>query len=112
MLVSVGFERFTRPVMTRLVCDAKAAIGESPVWLDGRVVWTDPVERRLLTCKADGASGAVDVNHAIWSLALLGGSEIVGSLEDRFCRVSLEGITEAGSAVQLPPGCRLNDMAV
>jgi sugar lactone lactonase YvrE len=33
----------------RLFCDAAVAIGESPVWLDDRVYWTDPVARQLLS---------------------------------------------------------------
>ena len=32
----------------RLLCDAGAAIGESPLWQHGRVLWTDPVGIKMV----------------------------------------------------------------
>ena len=96
----------------RLLCDAGAAIGESPLWQHGRVLWTDPVRSRLLSYEHQSGLQRWDAARAIWSLARAPDDRIVGTLDDCFCSVSLSGTVEAGPAAPLDPGCRLNDMAV
>lgn len=97
--------------IARLVCDAGAAIGEAPLWLGDRLLWTDPVERRLLGF-AGGALTSQPVAHAIWSLAALPDGSVAGTLDEAFCVVDMAGAIRPGLAASLDPGCRLNDMAV
>jgi len=93
-----------------LVCDAQAAIGESPVWRDGTLWWTDPVNCRLLQW-SDAGFDATLADAPVWSLAMLTTGDFVGSRDDRFCVVSPQGVSD-GPVAALDPGCRFNDMAV
>jgi sugar lactone lactonase YvrE len=97
--------------MSRLVGDARAVIGESPLWLGNSVIWTDPVERRLLSCQPGGDIRSVDVERAVWSLACGPDGDMVGTLDDRLCTIASSGTIVAGPAAPLSAGCRLNDMA-
>jgi xylono-1,5-lactonase len=97
--------------VARLVCDASAAIGEAPLWLGDRLLWTDPVEKRLLGF-ADGALTAQPVAQAVWSLGLLPDGSVAGTLDDAFFAVDAAGAIRPGLAALLNPGCRLNDMTV
>ena len=67
----------------RLVAEAHAAIGEAPVWLGDRLVWTDPVERRLLVHSAAGLESH-DMEFAIWSLARDRAGSLFGTRDDCF----------------------------
>jgi sugar lactone lactonase YvrE len=100
-----------RPAV-RLLSDAGATIGESPAWLDGRVHWTDPVSRRLLSVGHDGALRSIAMSASVWSLAALPDGTLVGALDDRFCTVDREGRISAGPVATIDPGCRFNDMTV
>ena len=96
------------PTVT-MVCGAGAAIGESPLWQDGRLLWIDPVARRLLGF-ADGTLEAVPVAQAVWSLAALPDGAVAGTLDDSFFAVGAKGEIKPGLSAQIDPGCRLNDM--
>ena len=95
-----------------LLHDAGAAIGETPVWLGDALLWTDPVSRQLLRFSRAAGLERIAVEQAIWSLGLLPGGGLAGTLDDRFCILSPTGSVHAGPAAALDPGCRLNDMAV
>jgi xylono-1,5-lactonase len=95
----------------RLICDAAVAIGESPVWLDDRVYWTDPVSRRLLSATRSGEAQSIAMASSVWSLAAAR-EGLVGALDDRLCTISKSGELSAGPAATLDPGCRFNDMTV
>lgn len=97
--------------MASLVSDVCAAIGESPLWLGDELLWTDPVERRLHSYAPGHPGKTIGVEESIWSLALAG-QEIVGTLDDRFCGLELDGTIRRGRAAPVAPGCRFNDMAV
>jgi xylono-1,5-lactonase len=97
----------------RLVCDASTAIGESPVWQDDRVCWTDPVSRRLLRVGYGRAASNFEsfaMTSPAWSLAALPDGSLAGSLNDRLCTISVSGEIDAGPAATIDPGCRFNDM--
>jgi xylono-1,5-lactonase len=95
----------------RLICDAGAVIGESPVWLQERVYWTDPASRRLLSVLHNGELQAVATASSVWSLAA-SSHGLVGALDDRFCTISKAAEITAGPAATIDPGCRFNDMTV
>ncbi|HEX7116468.1 MAG TPA: SMP-30/gluconolactonase/LRE family protein [Steroidobacter sp.] len=95
----------------RLLCDAQATIGESPVWDRGRVRWTDPVSRRLLCFEQNGSFRLIDMASSVWSLASLDDG-LIGALDDRFCAITEGGEMDAGPAATIDPGCRFNDMTV
>ena len=94
----------------RLLCDARAAIGEAPVWHDGTVAWTDPVDRALLYFDGDLRRRSVD--RAVWSLAALSAARLAGTRDDSFCMIDSSGALRDGPVAQLDAGCRFNDMAV
>lgn len=96
----------------QLICDAKASIGESPVWCESTAYWTDPVSRRLLTHTRAGAFRAHLMSSSVWSLALLPDGALAGALDDRFCIITRSGEISAGPPAAIAPGCRFNDMAV
>jgi xylono-1,5-lactonase len=96
----------------RLVCDAGAAIGESPAWLGHRICWTDPVSRRLLGFAADGGLESIAMPSSIWSLAALADGTLIGSLDDRFAAIGRAGEIDAGPPATIDPGCRFNDMTI
>jgi sugar lactone lactonase YvrE len=99
----------TLPVAeVRLLADAQAAIGESPVWSGDRLVWTDPVRRQRLSWSAAEGLSVCDTECAIWSLALDARSALVGTSDGAFC----DGEGREGSTAPLAAGCRVNDMAV
>ena len=96
----------------RLVCDARAAIGESPAWLSDSVYWTDPISRRLLKAKLNGELQSMPLGSSLWSLAAAAVDSLVGALDDRLCAISISGELAAGPAATLDTGCRFNDMTV
>ena len=96
----------------RLICDARAVIGESPAWHNDRVRWTDPVSRRLLSVTPDGDLESVTTASSVWSLASLPDGTLAGTLDDRFCTITGSGEILAGAGAMIDPGCRFNDMAV
>jgi len=97
--------------VVRLVCDAGATIGEAPLWLGDRLLWTDPVERCLLGF-ADGALTSQPIAQMVWSLARLPDGSVAGTFDDAFFAVDVAGAIRPGRPALLDPGCRLNDMAV
>jgi xylono-1,5-lactonase len=96
----------------RLLCDARAAIGESPVCQHGVVRWTDPVSRRLLSVPQRGNLDSVATLSPVWSLAALPDGSLAGALEDRFCAIAFSGELTPGPPASIDPGCRFNDMTV
>jgi xylono-1,5-lactonase len=97
--------------LASLISDAHAAIGESPLWLDGDLLWTDPIGPKLHSYRPGQPDTAVSVEQSIWSLARAG-NRIVGTLDDRFCAVALDGAISGGPPAPIAAGCRFNDMAV
>jgi sugar lactone lactonase YvrE len=96
----------------RLVCDARAAIGESPASLSDGVYWTDPISRRLLKVTPNGELQSMPLASSLWSLAAVAVDSLVGALDDRLCSISMSGEIAAGPAATLDAGCRFNDMTV
>lgn len=97
------------------LCNPMASIGESPLWQAHaeRVLWTDPVTRRLLFSSAEGKAGQMAVDDSIYGIAALADGSVVGTLANRLCRIDAEnGVTKAGPAAPLAAGMRFNDMAV
>jgi xylono-1,5-lactonase len=95
----------------RLFCDAAAAIGESPAWLNDRLYWTDPASRRLLSVTGNAELQSFAVASSVWSLAV-SGDGLVGALDDRLCTISKSSELHAGPAATIDAGCRFNDMTV
>jgi sugar lactone lactonase YvrE len=95
--------------VVRLMCDARAVIGESPVWQRDRVRWTDPISQRLFTAK-DGKLDCLTTAAPVWSLAVLPDGTLAGALDDRFAVIATSGEIVAGPAAMIDPGCRFNDM--
>lgn len=93
----------------RLLCDARATIGETPIAFRDGVLWTDPVSRRLLQY-ADRLE-TVATDRPIWSLATLPDGGVSGASDDAFGVMDREGGWRFGPAASLDPGCRFNDMA-
>jgi Entner-Doudoroff aldolase len=104
--------RGTRP--PRLLCNPRAMLGESPLWdkATQRLVWTDPLTRRLLRAAPDGACEEVMAGVAVWSLAGLPDGGVVGTTTKGFCRVAASGAVLTGPPAPLPEGMRFNDMTV
>jgi sugar lactone lactonase YvrE len=96
----------------RLICEAEAVIGESPVWQDGRVRWTDPVSRRLLSLDQNGEFQSLVTPYSVWSMAALPDGTLAGTLDDRFCTISRTGEISASPLAIIDAGCRFNDMTI
>lgn len=92
----------------RLLCDARATIGETPIAFRDGVLWTDPVSRRLLHYVDRLETAATD--RPIWSLAMLPAGGVAGASGDAFGVMERDG-WRFGPAAALDPGCRFNDMA-
>ena len=101
-----------RSPAVRLLCQADATIGESPVWRGDRVHWTDPVSRRLLRATDEGDLESIATSASLFSLAALPDGTLVGALEDRFCAIDESGQVSAGPPAAIDAGCRFNDMTV
>jgi len=99
------------PTVARLVCDAGAMIGESPLWSDGQLLWTDPLAPRLLIYSND-ALHLVPTARPVWSLAGLPGGSICGTIDHAFCAVDATGAVKGGAGAPVDAGCRFNDMTV
>ncbi len=99
-----------------LVCNPQAMIGESPLWQQGanRLLWTDPLTRRLLHCGPDGAAaGETWLEASVFGIAALPNGDVAGTLARSLCRIDADsGSIEAGPAAALAAGMRFNDMAV
>jgi sugar lactone lactonase YvrE len=101
-----------RGPIVRLVANSGATIGESPVWLDGCVTWTDPVSRRLLRVSPDKELESIATPSSVWSLAALPDGTLVGALDDGLCTIDGSGNVSAGPCAPIDVGCRFNDMTV
>jgi sugar lactone lactonase YvrE len=99
------------PSVAQPVCDAGATIGESPLWLRGQVLWTDPVRRHLLSF-VDGGLRVMPTAEPVWSLAGLPGADIFGTLDDAFCALDTAGTVRRGVSAPIVEGCRFNDMTL
>lgn len=93
------------------VCDADATIGESPLWLRGQLLWTDPLERQLLLFADDGLR-VMPTPEPVWSLAGLPGGGICGALDGAFCALDTAGAVRRGLSAPIAAGCRFNDMTL
>lgn len=103
--------RWQRPAAT-LLAQPSALVGESPLWRDGEVCWTDPAGPRLLRCSlADAQWRAVAVAAPLWSLAALPDGRLAGVGENAVHVVDPDsGRLVAGPPAALPAGVRFNDM--
>jgi sugar lactone lactonase YvrE len=103
-------------VRVRLIADTRASIGETPVWRADSVTWPAPVERSIhqvmLSCSAPPAIHSRVMERAIFALAVHSDGMLRGTLEDRFAVIMDDGEVIGGPPASLPPGCRLNDMAI
>jgi Entner-Doudoroff aldolase len=109
---------FDREVLSRkavAICNPTAQIGESPLWQAAgeRILWTDPMSRRLLYCGEDGRNaGETSLDESVFSIAALPGGGVAGTLARSLCRLDANGIIESGPIAALADGVRFNDMAV
>lgn len=94
----------------QLLCDPQAMVGESPLLLDGQLLWLDPTAPALL--RWDGTvCTRLALSEPVWALGLAHG-RLVGNGEPYFVTLDADGKVHAGPAASLAPGCRFNDMAV
>lgn len=93
----------------RLLCDARATIGESPIPFGDDVLWTDPVSNELLHFA--GTFETRRTERSIWSLAKLPTGEVVGATDNAFGLVDGSSWSP-GPLATVEPGCRFNDMTV
>lgn len=97
--------------VARLICDAGAMIGESPLWSRGQLLWTDPLGPRLLRF-AQGALRVVPTDEPVWSLGCLPDGGVFGTLERAFCAIDTAGAMQSGVSALIDAGCRFNDMTL
>jgi Entner-Doudoroff aldolase len=99
-----------------LVCNPQAMIGESPLWQQdvGRLLWTDPLTRRLLHCGPDGTgAGETWLEASVFGIAALPNGDVAGTLARSLCHIDTgSGAIVTGPAAALAPGMRFNDLAV
>jgi sugar lactone lactonase YvrE len=99
----------------RLLVDAKAHLGEGPVWDErsGRLIWVDIRGRTLYsTDPADGSTRAMLLPSAVGVAVPRMSGGYVAALEDGFWAVSEAGEVELIAAVEADdPGTRFNDGA-
>ncbi|HEY5849148.1 MAG TPA: 2-dehydro-3-deoxy-6-phosphogalactonate aldolase [Lysobacter sp.] len=98
-----------------LVCDAQATVGEGPVLHGDRVLWVDPVGKRLLAftpSRREWTANAMD--EPVWSLGVMPDGSLVGNGEDAFLRLDATNgaVMARGPAIDTGAGCRLNDLVV
>jgi sugar lactone lactonase YvrE len=94
----------------RLLANAGATIGESPLWLGDAILWTDPVARRLLRFGGRSTLETIAVDRSLWSLAALPDGVTAGTFDKGFCTIDPSGVITPGPVARLDPGCRFNDM--
>lgn len=98
-------------VTVRLLYDTHASIGESPLYRDGQLWWTDPVKCHLL--HGNGVATSTErTARPVWSLAALPNGEMAAALDDRFAIFSEDGRLVEGPLADVALGCRFNDMTV
>ncbi len=100
----------------RLLCNPRTTIGESP-GIDpasGDVLWVDPIVPRLLRYAAgDRDHRETKLAAAVWSINHLPQGGVAGTCDAAFCTLAVDtGALRAGPAIDVGPGCRLNDMTV
>lgn len=110
---------FTSAALARravALCNPQAQIGESPLWQadQARLLWTDPVTRRLLHARRDGSGlGETALAPSVFGIAALPGGGVVGTLARSLCRIDPDtGAIDAGPAAQLAAGLRFNDLTM
>jgi Entner-Doudoroff aldolase len=110
------FERAALGRRAVALCNPQAQIGESPLWqpVQARLLWTDPVTRRLLHARRDGSeAGEVALAASVFGIAALPDGAVVGTLAQSLCRIDADsGAIDAGPAAPLAAGSRFNDLAV
>lgn len=107
------FDRAWLERKATLVCNPQAGVGESPVWQDGRLLWTDPPGRRLLCLEEGDGWRATSLDESVYALAALPGGRLAGNTARGFCTVDPgSGSLARGPDASLAPGVRMNDMAV
>jgi sugar lactone lactonase YvrE len=60
----------------------------------------------------EGGLEQVALVRPVWSLAATPSGELMGTLDDGFCRLDADGGIQAGPKAAVDAGCRFNDMAV
>ena len=83
----------TKEAAVDLLHDAKARLGESPVWDAGAgcVWWIDCIGKRLHRCDlAGGATASVDAGEAVHSIGLAGDGGLVAAMASGFGRLDPE----------------------
>ncbi len=99
------------PPRPALLCDARNIVGESPVFgADGVLRWVDPTVPCLL--QWDGAHCTrLPLSEPVWALGMANGAW-VGNGETHFVALAEDGQVQAGPALDVGSGCRLNDLVV
>ncbi|SEL14237.1 Entner-Doudoroff aldolase [Pseudoxanthomonas sp. GM95] len=93
-----------------LVCNPQTMVGESPLIVDGDVLWVDPTRPALL--RWDGQHcHTMALSEPVWALGLSNGG-LVGNGEEHFVRLDVDGTIHSGPHIEVGPGCRLNDLVV
>lgn len=89
-------------------------IGEAPLVFGGRLIWVDPVTKRLLIADPPSLRPLVmPLSERIWSIAIDPQGATIGTRDNSFANVDLgTGRVTSGPALVIRDGCRLNDMAV
>jgi Entner-Doudoroff aldolase len=109
---------FERTVLSRRAVathNPLAQIGETPLWQADRqrLLWTDPVARRLIHCGPDGsAAGETSTSESVFSIAASPDGAVIGTLARCLCRIDASGTIEPGPDAALAAGVRFNDLAV
>jgi sugar lactone lactonase YvrE len=103
----------TAPDDVELVLDAKANLGEGPVWDDrtGEVVWVDIMAHAVHRFDPrTGADRVADVGQPVGAVALRAGGGLVLALQDGFATLADDGSVEVIAPVEADrPDQRMND---
>ncbi|MGO4221228.1 2-dehydro-3-deoxy-6-phosphogalactonate aldolase [Lysobacter sp. TAF61] len=103
------------PPTVELVCDTRATVGEGPVVLGDRVLWVDPIGKRLLAfTPSSGDWTEASMPEPVWSLGVMPDGSLVGNGEDAFVRLDAAGgaVLARGPVIDTGAGCRLNDLVI
>jgi sugar lactone lactonase YvrE len=99
------------PDEPELVVDARAFIGEGPVWdpRSGRVAWVDIMEGRLHLTEPSGATTTLALPSTVGAVAIRASGGWVAALADGFWSVAEDGACEPIALVDHGPTIRFND---
>lgn len=99
------------PDAPELLVDARAYIGEGPVWDErsGRLAWVDIMVGRLHLTSPSGETTSMNLPSAVGSIAIRASGGWVAALRDGFWSVADDGTCEPIALVDHGPRIRFND---